>query len=132
MARRRLRALLALRTAGLVLLLLLRLAAPAVATAAADQHLPSASAPTFNVHPPPLSRALFPALEAARLHALRLLAGGRSLYVETSAGTHVHVLVFESKPSDGLLPPIVLLHGVCSTAHDYAPLVRRLRRGHRG
>lgn len=123
----RLRALLAL-AAGLIVLLPMLAALPATANAAAPA---APQAPRFAVHPPPLSTTLFPALEVARLHALRVLAGGRSLYVDTSAGTHVHVLVFESRSSEGLLPPIVLLHGVCSTAHDYAPLVRRLRRRHR-
>jgi pimeloyl-ACP methyl ester carboxylesterase len=113
-------------------------------TAPAPAPAPAPASPPFAVHPPPLSRALFPALEAVRLHALRLLGGGRSLYIDTSAGTHVHVLVFEAPRASRrrrqqqqqpqppecppLLPPIVLLHGVCSTAHDYAPLVRRLRR----
>lgn len=118
-------------------LLLVLLTAATPATPAAD------SAPKrFAVHPPPLSRALFPALEAARLHALRLLLRGRSLHIDTSAGVAVHVLVFKGPPDrkkqggrggaggeeeEALLPPLVLLHGVCSTAHDYAPLVRRLR-----
>lgn len=117
----------------LVLLLLPAASSAGTATGNLDHHPPPP--PTrFAVPPPPLSRALFPALEAARLHAFKVLAGGRSLYVDTSAGTPVHVLVFKSSARRGgaqaadLLPPIVLLHGVCSTAHDYAPLVRRLRR----
>ena len=93
---------------------------------------PPQTPPRFAVAPPPLSRALFPALEAARLQALKLLGGGRSLYINTPQGTPVHVLVFkfpgQQREAADLLPPIVLLHGVCSTAHDYAPLIRRLRR----
>lgn len=119
----------------LLLLLPLSPAASSAASASADIQTQQTQTPPpsrFAVAPPPLSRALFPALEAARLQALKLLGGGRSLYINTSQGTPVHVLVFKSpgqqREAADLLPPIVLLHGVCSTAHDYAPLVRRLRR----
>jgi hypothetical protein len=44
--------------------------------------------------------------------------------VDTSVGK-AHVLVC---PGSGCLPPAVLVHGVCSTAHDYFPLITRLQK----
>lgn len=53
------------------------------------------------------------------------LDGYRSRYVRTSAG-RVHVL---DAPGRGVLPPIVLLHGLSSAGVHFLPLLRRLR-GH--
>lgn len=44
--------------------------------------------------------------------------------IETSVGkTHAFIC-----PGKGTLPPVVLIHGVCSTSHDYLPLIIRLQK----
>jgi pimeloyl-ACP methyl ester carboxylesterase len=65
--------------------------------------------------------ALVGAADRVRLAALKL-AGVRSHRILTRAG-RIHVLDVEGR---GALPPVVLLHGLSSTAADFRHLFRRL------
>ena len=56
--------------------------------------------------------------------SLSLFSLLHTVNIDTSVGkTHAFIC-----PGKGTLPPAVLIHGVCSTSHDYLPLITRLQK----
>ena len=68
------------------------------------------------------------AIDRSTLQVMTYMTNAKSIHLPMENNQSVHVLEFKG---EGLLPPIVLLHGISSCASDYYPLIRCLQTSHR-
>ena len=68
------------------------------------------------------------AIDRSTLQVMTFMTNAKSIHLPMEKNQSVHVLEFKG---EGILPPIVLLHGISSCASDYYPLIRCLQTSHR-